>query len=360
MFMNISILGAGAMGSALCVPFADRGYTVSLWCTEFDQETHRALSEGRPHPKLDGPLPDGVRLYAADQMEDALRGADLVVLGVSTNGVLPVLKQVGSVLADQALLPPVLSVAKGFVSLDGQPAFLPTAMRRTLEVHRPDAECMLLHMAGPSIAGEVVRRAPTAVCLTGSPSAGLQNVCALLSTPAFQLEVNEDLRGVEVCLGMKNVYALSLAWPAGLTAGDEVPATRNNLKAMLMLQVRDEVIRLVSAHGGGAATVHGPAGLGDLIATAGGGRNGRFGSLLAEGHSTDTALKQLQDEGVETIEGLDAVPHAVACARDLLGDGWADLVPLLNAIRQVTRGERSVPDVVEHLHEFRNPNRKTL
>ncbi|MDI3498634.1 MAG: glycerol-3-phosphate dehydrogenase, partial [Archaeoglobus sp.] len=50
--MIVSILGAGAMGSALSVPLVDNGNEVRIWGTEFDTEILKSISAGREHPRL--------------------------------------------------------------------------------------------------------------------------------------------------------------------------------------------------------------------------------------------------------------------------------------------------------------------
>ena len=70
---TLTIVGAGMMGSALCVPLAERGHEVRLVGTPLDREIIDALHAGRPHPKMNVALPRAVRTFHTEQMEEALR-----------------------------------------------------------------------------------------------------------------------------------------------------------------------------------------------------------------------------------------------------------------------------------------------
>lgn len=338
------------MGAALTVPFTDRGHTVALWCTEHDERIRRALSAGNPHPKLNTRLPDTLQILPPEELEDALRGTGLIVLGVSTPGVLPVLGRAQSVMSD---LPPLVTVAKGFIEIGEYPYPVPSAVRHELGNLMPDNIPALFSLAGPSIAGELVRRRPSAAALSGSAPDELNPLSQNLTTDYFWIDPVEDFQSLEICLAYKNIYAIALAWPGGLGGGRETFNSRQNLSAILMIQVLKELNRLVAACGGDPVAVGGWAGLGDLIATSGGGRNGRFGELLASGHSSAEALDQLKKEGVKTIEGHLSLPYGIRYARKVLGNNWSDQLPLLAGIQRTIEGSDSVPEFIEGLSRFR-------
>src|SRR5262245_6613115 len=84
---TLVMLGAGMMGSALCVPLIDRGHDVRLVGTHLDREIIDELRRTRVHPKLKVELPEGIGFYQVEELEQALAGADAVALGVSSAGV---------------------------------------------------------------------------------------------------------------------------------------------------------------------------------------------------------------------------------------------------------------------------------
>ena len=52
----VTILGAGAMGSALTTPALGAGHQVRLWGTWLDDDILADLRAGRPHPRINVPI----------------------------------------------------------------------------------------------------------------------------------------------------------------------------------------------------------------------------------------------------------------------------------------------------------------
>lgn len=347
--MKIAILGAGAMGSALTVPLTDRQHAVALWCTDHDAAVYHALSAGKPHPNLETRLPDSVRIFESSQIEEAITGAELLILGVSTPGVLPVIRQAAPYFRSST---PILSAAKGFLPDQTIPKAVPSAIRQQLQKLRPELMPAVLSMTSPSIAEELVHRQPTAAAVAGEIEGLAEGVCEKLSTDYFWLDPVQDLPGLEICLAYKNIYSIALAWAEGLNLAAGRSSVQN-LSAILLLQAVHELRELIAACHGIPDTANGWSGLGDLVATSGGGRNGRFGQLLATGRTPGEAAAKMEAEGITTIEGRSAAPHGFDYAAQTLGNDWAKRLPLLHAIQQVLEERQTVREIVAQLHRFR-------
>ncbi len=93
---QITILGAGYMGSALTFPATDNGHRVALWGTWLDDHLVAAVQRGEPHPKLRMRLPANVRVYPHTELAQALQGAELIVNALTSDGTLPVLSRAAS------------------------------------------------------------------------------------------------------------------------------------------------------------------------------------------------------------------------------------------------------------------------
>src|SRR4051794_21254549 len=106
--MRITVLGAGYMGSAMAKVAALRGHDVRLWGTWLDLPMIEPCERGELHPRLKLTL-DGIALFRAEKLADALVGAEMVVHGVNSDGAIPVMKAAAHVLPDV----PILSVTKG-------------------------------------------------------------------------------------------------------------------------------------------------------------------------------------------------------------------------------------------------------
>lgn len=343
--MRVTILGAGAMGAALTFPVATKCNTPVLYGTKFDKETLDQLRDGKPHPKLRQQLPDeDVELRYPDDLEGAIEGAEICILGVNTSGILPLMN---------ALLPhlkesiPLVIIAKGLVDLEGKALPAASAARGYLRMKAVPHPPPVVSMVGPSIAAEVADIVPTIVHVASENEDSARQVAEFLSTPRFHCRYDADAKGIEICSAYKNIYTIALSWPAGLSEQDG-PEKQSNLKSILFLQTLDEMRLLSLAAGGRADTPWSIAGLGDLLTTAESGRNGAFGKKLGSGKSTDEALDELAGQGIRTIEGYETAKLGLDHARALDPD-IPNRLPLLRAINDVINGDHSVRQALDSL-----------
>src|SRR3989338_6863447 len=105
--MKVAILGAGAMGSALTVPPSENGHEVVLWGTEFDEKSIKSISDTGIHPALGARLP---KINTTFDMMEAVKGASIVVIAVSSEGFKNIATEASKVLPKDAIF---LTVTKG-------------------------------------------------------------------------------------------------------------------------------------------------------------------------------------------------------------------------------------------------------
>jgi glycerol-3-phosphate dehydrogenase (NAD(P)+) len=108
--LAVTILGAGAMGSALATPAVAAGNRVRLWGTWLDGDVLAELRAGRPHPRTGVPVDPRVELHDAGGLAEALDGADLVAVAISSDGVLEVVRRAAGLRPGT----PLLLCTKGF------------------------------------------------------------------------------------------------------------------------------------------------------------------------------------------------------------------------------------------------------
>ena len=118
---TITIIGAGMMGSAMCFPASDNHHEIRLVGTPYDRAVIERIKADGYHPKLQLPLPDGVRAYQIEELADALAGCDLLVSGVPSFGLDWFAQTVLSVIPDSLK---VLSLTKG-LEMEPDGALLP-------------------------------------------------------------------------------------------------------------------------------------------------------------------------------------------------------------------------------------------
>ncbi|HZO11802.1 MAG TPA: 2-dehydropantoate 2-reductase N-terminal domain-containing protein, partial [Polyangiaceae bacterium] len=275
----IGVLGAGMMGSAICVPLADRGHDVRLVGTHLEGEIVGRLRSRGPHPGLHVTLPESVKVFPVHEIHAALANNDMFILGVSSAGVDWACERLRHyVEADR----PLLMITKGLLWEGGRLQAIPDVVHARLGADAPPPAAI----AGPCIAGELARRVASCVVLAGRDRALCDRLADMLRTDYYQVWTTDDVIGACACAALKNGYAMAYGFAGGLherAGGEPGTVAMHNLESALFTQSVLEMQRIAVALGGRAETVVGLAGIGDLDVTNNGNRTGRFGYLLGLG-----------------------------------------------------------------------------
>jgi glycerol-3-phosphate dehydrogenase (NAD(P)+) len=285
--VKITILGAGAWGTALGIALSER-HAVTLWARDPAQRAELA-GDRRSRYLREVPLPPAVAI--AEDAAAAIRTGDLVIVATPTAGLRGALELV----RDSGKRLPVVWACKGFEQASAQ---LPHQV--VAEVLAADAPCGAL--SGPSFALEVARGLPTALTLAAGDAALAEALARELHQRRLRVYFSDDVAGVEVGGAVKNVMAIATGIADGLGLGQ-------NARAALITRGLAEVMRLGVALGGRPETFMGLAGAGDLILTCTGdlSRNRRVGLALGRGEALPAILAHLGHvaEGVYTAREVD-------------------------------------------------------
>lgn len=289
----ITIVGAGMMGSAMCFPAADNGHEVRLVGIH-NRESIDSVKACGYHTTLKRKLPEGVKAYHIDSLEEAMDGADLVISGVSSFGVKWFEETVLPLLPENT---PVLSVTKGLESMpDGTLVPFPTAMAA-----RAGKKVSLNAVGGPVISFELADRQQTEIAFCGTDMEVLKKLKAMLETDYYHITLTTDVPGLECAVAMKNAYALGVALAIGLNVkkyGEGTPE-HYNPQAALFEQSTREVMKLMQIMDAKMETL--PFFAGDLYVTVFGGRTRRIGVLLGKGHTYEEAREILAGVTLESV-----------------------------------------------------------
>jgi glycerol-3-phosphate dehydrogenase (NAD(P)+) len=307
--MNISMLGAGAWGTALAIAAAPR-HDVLLWTRDAQQAAQMMAQRRNPRYLPEVPLPAALAVGA--DHDAALRHA--------RGGLLIVATPMAALRERLAALPgdlPVLWLCKGFEAGSGA---LGHEVAREL---RPGQPCGVL--SGPSFAQEVAQGLPTALVAASTDPALAAAAVAAFHSDTLRIYTSNDVVGVEVGGAVKNVLAIATGIVDGM-AGAGL-----NARAALITRGLAEMTRLGLALGARAETFMGLSGLGDLVLTATGelSRNRRVGLGLAAGQTLAQALAELG----HVAEGVLTASTVLARARSLGVD-----MPITAAVVEVLEG----------------------
>jgi glycerol-3-phosphate dehydrogenase (NAD(P)+) len=327
-----TVLGAGMMGSALCLPLVDRGHEVRLVGTHLDGDIVASLRAGGEHPTLRHRLPASIHAHPIEELGEALHGADLLALGVSSAGIDWAIETLAPHARQDV---PLFMITKG-LRWDGErlrvlPDVVAAGLEPTWGAIAPAA------IAGPCIAGELARRVPSCVLLAGRDGQALDRIAPLLGTDYYHVWTTTDVVGAEVCAALKNAYAMGVAFGAGLherRGGTAGSVAMHNYESAVFAQAIVEMRRVIRALGGDADSAAGLAGAGDLDVTNNGGRTGRFGRLLGLGRTVPEAVAEMQGATLECLEIL-AVMRQATRALVARGDLEEGSLPLLDHMIEV-------------------------
>jgi glycerol-3-phosphate dehydrogenase (NAD(P)+) len=304
--MNVSILGAGAWGTALAIALSDRN-NVMLWGR--DEAAMRDIATRRENAAyLPGfALPE--KLVVGHDLEAAVGHAKngLLIVATSVAGLRPLAQRL-----KPHSIPNVVWLCKGF---EENTQLLPHQVVR--EVLGSDVAIGAL--SGPSFAQEVARRSPCALTVASETPALRECVVNAVHGQGIRVYSTDDLVGVEVGGAVKNILAIATGVVDGMGLG-------LNARAALITRGLAEITRLGVALGGRVETFMGLTGVGDLILTCTGdlSRNRQVGLGLAQGKQLDTIIAELGHvaEGVRCAQavrrlaltrGVDMpITHAVA------------------------------------------------
>lgn len=290
--MNISVLGAGAWGTALAISLASKNQVMLWGRNEEAMQTAQNQRENTYYlPSYT--LPN--QLTATSDFDAAVRHAlndGLLIIATSVSGLRPCLEKCK--LYD---LKNIVWLCKGFEEGTG---LLPHQVVKQVLGDQVLAGAL----SGPSFAQEVAQGLPCALTIASTSKALCEQVVSAAHSQSLRVYTSDDVIGVEVGGAVKNILAIATGVADGLGLG-------LNARAALMTRGLAEISRLCLALGGKLETLMGLTGVGDLILTCTGNlsRNRKVGLALAEGKSLDTIVKELGHvaEGVRCAQAVRAM-----------------------------------------------------
>lgn len=327
--ISIGVLGSGTWGMALARLLANSGKEVTVW-SAIDAEIEN-LKATNKYPKLPQMvLPDNI-CYTTD-IKQACEGKDIVLFSVPSVFVRQTAKKAAPYIKDQV----VVDVAKGLEN---------DSFKTLTEVIVDEVgPVRIVALSGPTHAEEVAIDLPTMIIAASEDEEAAHFVQSVFNTQHMKVFTSSDVRGVEICGAIKNIFALAAGLSDGLGFGD-------NAKAAIMTLGIHEMKRLGLELGCQEETFFGLAGLGDLIVTCMSphSRNNRCGRLIGQGVPVKEATEQI---GM-VVEGLNALPPVVKLAKKRRID-----MPIVKLLDMIVRGVITPTKAVEMIYAIEKVDQK--
>lgn len=317
---RISVIGAGAWGTALSILARRAGCETRLWVRRAEQAAELA----RDHANATY-LP-GIALDPAIRIETDLGralAADAVLYAQPAQHFRAFCRRAAALWQGGVLV----IAAKGIECETG-------ALLNEIAAAELGAAPTII-LSGPSFAAEAARGLPTAVALAGERADLVEALMNALAQGGFRPYGSDDPVGVEVAGAIKNVLAIACGIVLGRGLGE-------NARAALITRGIAEVARLADAKGGRAETLMGLAGIGDLILTATSlnSRNTSLGFDLGQGKSLAEILAARRSiaEGVTTAAAVSTLAARIGVD-----------MPISFAVNRILRDSSSIDDEIRGL-----------
>lgn len=308
---GVTVLGCGKWGTAFGGAIAEQCRVV-FWSRNPAAATAAAAVSGA---------------IAREDLEIALKDADLVVVAVSSGAFVDILSRVVRVGAF-----PVAWLTKGFDPVTHDP-LCHAAATILGESGRYAA------ISGPSFADDVAAGKPTALTLCANRREEGERMRHLLHSQRLRFYLEDDM--VALCVGgaVKNVIAVAAGASDAMGLGESA-------RAALVTRGLAEMAAICEALGGRRESLLGLGGIGDLMLTCGSdlSRNRRLGLLLgAASQHVHTAadLARLLPGTCESVSSIAAVLHCV--------ERFALSAPIIRATAAVLQGRSSPAQALSDL-----------
>ena len=278
---KILIIGGGAMGSAFTIPCLENNNSVTI--TEpYSKEFIRNLSsKNKYHSALKINLPKKLRFrkFSNGLLKERF---DLIVIALSLSGI----DFIGNQLRNLNVKTPILVLTKG-LKYEKKTKRILTISELLKEIYNISNVSIL---KGPCLAKELAKKNQTNVIIANKNISMAKKIGKIISTKYYLTEYSKDIKGIEVCSAIKNIYSMIIG------SGQSLNASSNLFQKSVI-----EMNYLTKYFKGKEETTLSLAGVGDLYVSAAGGRNSKIGSYLGKGFTFKTAKKRFMPN--DTVEG---------------------------------------------------------
>jgi glycerol-3-phosphate dehydrogenase (NAD(P)+) len=288
---KISVIGAGAWGTALAQIYATEGHEVTLWARE--KLLAQTLTQSKRNIVYLPKINLDPRLKITHDLNEAVQ-ADIILNVIPAQYLRTNLKLLAPLLRDNQS---VVICAKGIEILSH--SLLSDVFREEC----PKAK--LAFLTGPNFAIEIASGLPSASTLACADTLTGQHIQSALTAKNLRLYLTSDIIGAQVAGAIKNVIAIACGIAHGLNLGESA-------RAALVTRGLAEISRLTIALGGQRETLMGQCGVGDLMLTCSSlkSRNFSCGVELASGKT----MQQIIETRTSVTEGITTAKAAVSLA----------------------------------------------
>ena len=320
-YKRISVIGAGAWGTALAEVISRQGNQVNLWAREAD--VVKSINTSNTNNLYLPNINLSKLIIAQNDLNDVL-DCDLLLMVTPAQFMRSILDDLKDSLSKEV---PIVLCSKG---IETKTLSLMSEIAESIIPNNP-----LAVLSGPSFAIDVVNNKPTAVTLACKNPAIGKSIADSINLATFRPYLSEDVIGAQIGGATKNVIAIAAGVVEGQNLGDSA-------RAATIARGYSEINRLAVALGGQEETLAGLSGMGDLILTCNSetSRNFSLGMKLGQGLNANEATINLSSvaEGMYSAKAIDKLSKKLGIE-----------MPITNAVNDLIERNRSLGEIIDDL-----------
>jgi len=284
MALNVCVIGAGALGTAIAQTMSENVDEVLLHvrkqelCDDINSKGYN--TQYYPNIKLNE------NIKATTDFND-LKKCEIIFLAIPSSAFRTTLKNLKDVTDNETIL---VTTAKGieYPSLNTMGDLISEYFDENF-----------VALSGPNFASEIMLNQPTITNVASRKIENAQKVKKVLTTKQFKVKVIDDIKGIELCGVLKNINAIANGICEGMNINE-------NARYSILTKGFKDTIKIIESIGGNADTVHEYCGFGDLImtSTSSESRNHTLGILYGQRLIIDEAASGIVFEGKNSIRAV--------------------------------------------------------
>lgn len=301
MDLNVGVIGAGALGTAISQQISENISELILLlrnkelCDDINNLGYN--TQYYPNSKLN----DNIK--ATIDIND-LSDCDIIFLAIPSSAFRKTLEDLKPIVKKDVI---IVTTAKGieYPSLK--------TMGKIIEEYFDDNYVAL---SGPNFASEIMLNLPTVTNIASKSYENSLKVKKVLTTKQFKVKIIDDICGIELCGILKNINAIANGICEGMNVNE-------NARFGILTRGFKDTIMIIESMGGKSETVHEYCGFGDLILTSTSheSRNHTLGILYGQRLIIDENASGIVFEGKNSIKAIKEI-----CSNNNISSGTVNFV----------------------------------
>lgn len=301
MDLNVGVIGAGALGTAISQQISENISELILLlrnkelCDDINNLGYN--TQYYPNSKLN----DNIK--ATIDIND-LSDCDIIFLAIPSSAFRKTLEDLKPIVKKDVI---IVTTAKGieYPSLK--------TMGKIIEEYFDDNYVAL---SGPNFASEIMLNLPTVTNIASKSYENSLKVKKVLTTKQFKVKIIDDICGIELCGILKNINAIANGICEGMNVNE-------NARFGILTRGFKDTIMIIEVMGGKSETVHEYCGFGDLILTSTSheSRNHTLGILYGQRLIIDENASGIVFEGKNSIKAIKEI-----CSNNNISSGTVNFV----------------------------------